>query len=193
MSKSIPKTARRLSVLLKQRGFTKDNPFRPGAPVRVRQTLDMPGVLEFPEATVCAVWPDGKTIAIASEHNPPCTVVDEHEEYGDGNYIVSRWDLSALEKTLLFYIRPRPTSVALSSLLADAVPVGTLVLPAGTTARFRSPEGETEEYELLSVAVEDRQPLVRYRLRGEYFTDYGRDMSPEDLSEVLRVIGHPLD
>ena len=192
MKQSIPEAACRLCNLLRGRGFSKDKPFRLGTPVHLCEYIDMPGTLSFYEPGVRAIWPSGRTVAILDGKDLTTRVFDTCTDYGDGNYIDTSWREDGLLALLSTVRSALPSHHDLVRELADCVPVGTLTLPAGTTVNLVGPDGGTEPYELLEVSREREQPVVRYRQRGRYFCDLGRDLPEEDLAEILKAVRVPV-
>ena len=70
---------------------------------------------------------------------------------------------------------------------------GRLILPEGTKVQFRESDGSDGDYILLEVKAEQGKTLVKYLgvSDSEPMEDFARDLSDEDIREVLRAIGHP--
>ena len=100
----IPNTVKRFARILKEQGYSKKNPFCPKRPFRLKQTIDMPGVLDFAYADFVSFWPE-KGILYGKYKEPgrdvltEIKVADFFRAFGDGNYVDSWWDTDML-KTL---------------------------------------------------------------------------------------------
>ena len=178
MRNTIPEAARRIGALLSSKGYSARKHLVLDTPVTIRQVIDMPGVLDFFEPTVTEIWPFRKTVGFLCKGSGTVHIVENtDDDYGDGNYVRARWDLSALNGAVLSLV----------------VPVGTLALPEGVRVSFRNAEGGHEPFDLVEVGRAEGLPLISYRDgKGNLFRDFARDLHPGDIREVLSAIGHPV-
>lgn len=186
----VPSEALKLNNILTKAGYSKENPLVFQNPVIITQTTDMPGVLDFYEPAVTAVWPEAGTIALLTEKDGPVKVIDRIGTQDDPTD--SYWGRSKFENIINCFLDPVPAVEALSALLAEAIPVGTLALPKGTSVLFREADGGLRWYDLVEVSANNGNPLVCYELKGERINDFARDLGAEDIRNILYAIGHPV-
>lgn len=106
-----PDTVRRFARILKEQGYSKKNPFSPKKPFCLKQTIDMPGVLDFAYAEFVSFWP-GDGVLYGKYREPRRDLLTEIKivnsccDYGDGNYVGSWWD-TAMLKSLCEELEPK--------------------------------------------------------------------------------------
>lgn len=190
----------RISDILREKRYTKDNPLVLDKPVRVTQTFDMPGVLDFAEPLVERVWPEGGTVGLGTLYDgapgKPISgtdiAINSYKQDENGYYTDESWCLKDLEEAIKDAFVKLPSVKTLCCILAKAVPVGTLELRENTEVRFLNAEGVPETFILSHIYSNSGTPLVRYHTDEGCFTDFAKDLAPEDIRDILRAIGHPL-
>lgn len=191
---SIPEEARRLQRILKRLGYTKENPYRPETPLLLEQSIDMPGSLDFAEAKITALWPDGKTVGFSASNQPDNTLVNSFQDYGDGNYIDTWWNglididgISARLEDDLIQKQKEPLLKRLARLLpAEGI---SLSFDREETVVFATSGRKKEAVCILSAWTEKGEPMVRYKdSYGYLFTEYAHDLFPSDIKEIIGTI-----
>ena len=103
-----PRAARTLCRLLKKAGYSEESPFVLENPVRLIQVIDLPGVLDFSEPLVSAVWPDRDSVSAVDESRTSFRILDSYDDYGQGNYIDAYWGEGEMQSLVGEFYRCHP-------------------------------------------------------------------------------------
>jgi hypothetical protein len=190
---TIPAVAVTVSRILREAGYSKKRPYEPKCQTMLTQMVDLPGALDLLEGWVVSIWPEKKTVAVILTNGKDTlkeTIRNTVETYPQGECIEAWWRTEGLRQ-IQDELYQEHTGATLSVEVAKTVPVGTLTLPRGTQVRFLDTHGSPETFHLVSVSNEKGRAVITYRNATERYTDFVRDLAPEDIHEVLRAIGHP--
>lgn len=189
---TIPSVAVTVSRILREAGYSKKRPYEPKCQTMLTQMTDLPGALDLLEGRVVSIWPEKKTVTVILTNGKDTlkeTIRNTVETYPQGECIEAWWRTEGLRQ-IQDELYQEHTGATLSVEVSETVPVGTLTLPRGTQVRFLDTHGSPETFHLESVSNEKGRAVITYRKATERYTDFVRDLAPEDIHEVLRAIGH---
>lgn len=126
--------------------------------------------------------------------NNTCLPLESFESYGEvllcdgtpaGLFLV--WDGDTLAEADIFAI---PEHLYRDD-LEERLPLGTLILPEGTTVRMRNADGKTTPVELLSLRRDPDSRLLTVKTRWAYkniIEEFARDLHVADIYQILQTI-----
>ena len=190
---SVEGISRQYAKMLEKMGYSEEKHFVPERPIEMEQTIDSPGFLDFADVEATEFWPgeDG-LLWYKSRFNPAGRLENTSTDYPEGDYIDAWWnDINDLVVYFRRFYENEDSRLSLLNTLQKKVPSGRLILPEGTKVQFRESDGSDGDYILLEVKTEEGKTLVKYLgvSDTEPMEDFARDLSDEDIREVLRAIG----
>ena len=189
---SVESISRQYAKMLEKMGYSEKKHFVPERAIEIEQTIDMPGVLDFAYVEATEFWPgeDG-LLWYKSKFYPAAPLENTSTDYADGYYVDAWWNINDLDAYFRRFYENEDSRLSLLNTLQEKVPSGRLILPEGTKVQFRESDGSDGEYILLEVKAEEGKTLVKYLgvSDSDPMEDFARDLSDEDIREVLRAIG----